>query len=109
MKKFILFVMLLAIAVLTPACGRQENAAGGNDAQTATFAPPEPQPGELGTDAMTQTVELSDGRSENEGGVITTPDPSVRVGGSPVPPVPTATSTTTTTTGTANPPPPRKQ
>ena len=35
---------------------------------------------------MTQTVELSDGRSENEGGAIVTPDPPVRVSGSPVPP-----------------------
>lgn len=107
MKKSIVFVMLMGVVVLSSACGRQEEAVTGTQV-TGTFAPPEPQPGELGTDAMTQTVELSDGRSENEGGVITSPDPSVRVSGSPVPPAPTETSTTTTT-DKKTPPPPRKQ
>ncbi|HUP47009.1 MAG TPA: hypothetical protein VM779_15995 [Thermoanaerobaculia bacterium] len=101
MKKVILLLTCLAIAVLTPACSRDEGGMTGADAGTATFARPEPQPGELGTDAMTQTIELSDGRSENEGGVIVTPDPGVRVAGSPVPP----TQTTTTTTSTQKAPP----
>ena len=103
MKK-ILFVMSIAMLLLLAAgCGRDETVATGTEA-TGTFKPPEPKPGELGTDAMTQTVELDDGRSENEGGNITTPDPDVRTSGSPVPP----TETTATTATTTNPPPPRK-
>lgn len=90
------------LLVLAAGCGREESNAPGTET-TGTFKPPEPKPGELGTDAMTQTVELDDGRSENEGGHITTPDPGVRAGGSPVPPAGTSTSTTTTT----NSPPPR--
>jgi hypothetical protein len=108
--KKILFVMSIATLLVVAGCGRDESVATGTEA-TGTFKPPEPKPGELGTDAMTQTVELDDGRSENEGGHITTPDPDVRTSGSPVPPTETtatATTTTTTTTTTTNPPPPRK-
>jgi hypothetical protein len=102
--KKILFLMSIALLlVLAAGCGREESAATGTEA-TGTFKPPEPKPGELGTDAMTQTVELDDGRSENEGGHITTPDPDVRTSGSPVPP----TATTTTTTTSTAPPSPRK-
>jgi hypothetical protein len=102
--KKILFVMSIAMLLLLAAgCGRDETVATGTET-TGTFKPPEPKPGELGTDAMTQTVELDDGRSENEGGNITTPDPDVRTSGSPVPP----TETTATTATTTNPPPPRK-
>lgn len=103
-KKIVFLMSIALLLVLAAGCGREQSAATGTET-TGTFKPPEPKPGELGTDAMTQTVELDDGRSENEGGHITTPDPDVRASGSPVPP-PTATTTTTTTT--SNPPPPRK-
>ena len=101
MKKILFLMSIALLLVLATGCGREESAATGTET-TGTFKPPEPKPGELGTDAMTQTVELDDGRSESEGGHITTPDPDVRTSGSPVPP--TATTTTTTT----NPPSPRK-
>ena len=105
MKRIVYLMSIALLLVLAGGCGREESAATGTET-TGTFKPPEPKPGELGTDAMTQTVELDDGRSENEGGHITTPDPDVRTGGSPVPP--TATTTTTTTTTTTNQPSPRK-
>lgn len=101
MKKTVFLISIALLLVLAAGCGREESAVSGTET-TGTFKPPEPKPGELGTDAMTQTVELDDGRSENEGGHITTPDPGVRASGSPVPS--TATSTTATTT-TTNPPP----
>ena len=104
-KRSILLLTLLALAVvLASGCSREETVTTGTEA-TATFAPPEPQPGELGTDALTQTVELEDGRSENEGGHITTPEPGVRVSGSPVPPTQTTTTSTTGTTTTTTTPP----
>ena len=59
----------LAIAVslvlALGACKEREQAL---DESTATIAPADPQPAPTGTDAMTQTVELGDGRSVSEGG-----------------------------------------
>ncbi|HUP49652.1 MAG TPA: hypothetical protein VNA04_12775 [Thermoanaerobaculia bacterium] len=97
MKRSIVSLILVAVVALA-ACARDEGATAGGE-ETATIGRPEPQPGELGTDALSQTVELEDGRSEAEGGVVTNPDPKVRVG-SPIPPD-TATQT--------NPPPPPRQ
>ena len=76
----ILFV--LAVVVLPLAC-KERNEAGGDSAETQTIPSAAAQPAETGTDAMTQTVELQDGRSEAEGGVLSSP-----------------TSTATATTGT---------
>ena len=101
-KRSNVLMMLVAVAVLMGGCAREE-AATGSQQETATIARPEPMPGELGTDAMTQTVELVDGRSENEGGILTE-------GGGPDDV--TATSTTQTTTAatatTTNVTPPRQ-
>lgn len=103
-KRLNVLMMLVAIAgLLVGGCARDESAAR-SDQETATIARPEPMPGELGTDAMTQTVELEDGRSENEGGILTE-------GGGPddVPATATTQATTTTTTTTTNVTPPRQQ
>ena len=56
---------------------------------TETIAPAAPQTAPTGTEAMTQTVDIEDSRSEAEGGVITSP-----------PPAKTTTSTTKTKTTT---------
>lgn len=58
----IVATLLLALA----ACRGSERAS--QDETTATIAPAQPQPGETGTDAMTQTIELGDGRPVSEGG-----------------------------------------
>lgn len=63
MRSLVIAVSLLL--VLSACKGRAEKA---HDESTATIAPASPQPGETGTDAMTQTVELGDGRSVSEGG-----------------------------------------
>lgn len=103
LKKTIFLMSIALLLVLAAGCGREESSVSGTET-TGTFQPPEPKPGELGTDAMTQTVELDDGRSENEGGHITTPDPGVRASGSPVTPTETTTTTTTTATTTTRKP-----
>lgn len=96
--------MLVAIAALmVGGCARDESAVR-SDHETATIARPEPMPGEMGTDAMTQTVELEDGRSENEGGILTE-----GVGPDDVTATTTAQATTTTSTTTTNVTPPRQQ
>ena len=59
----------LAIAVsLLLALGACKGREKAHDESTATIAPAQPQPAETGTDAMTQTIELGDGRSVSEGG-----------------------------------------
>jgi hypothetical protein len=59
-------VIAVSLLLVLGACKRHEQKA--HDESTATIAPASPQPGETGTDAMTQTVELGDGRSVSEGG-----------------------------------------
>ncbi|HEX6158528.1 MAG TPA: hypothetical protein VF111_00075 [Thermoanaerobaculia bacterium] len=99
-------VVLLALT----ACGNREQKAG--SAATETIAPAPAQPEETGTDAMTQTVDIESGRSEAEGGGLTSPNPPVVVPGARPSSTDTAatstaaTTTTTTTTTTAAPPPP---
>lgn len=59
-------VIAVSLLLVLSACKAREQKA--HDESTATIAPASPQPGETGTDAMTQTVELGDGRSVSEGG-----------------------------------------
>ena len=89
--------MLITLAALAAfGCSRraEQGAAGGDQTISAPQAPADT----TGTEAMTQTVELQDGRSEAEGGVLTNPNPPVKTG---APPTSTVTTGTTTTTGTA--------
>ena len=63
---------LLSAMILTTACERRTSGTT-NSAQptTQTIAPAAAQPAPTGTDAMTQTVEVEDSRSEADGGVVT--------------------------------------
>jgi hypothetical protein len=61
-------VVAVALLAAVSACKGKETA---REETTATIAPAKPQPAETGTDAMTQTVELGDGRPVSEGGVST--------------------------------------
>ncbi|HUR80675.1 MAG TPA: hypothetical protein VM733_07905 [Thermoanaerobaculia bacterium] len=90
-------VVVLSLLIAVGACRPKEKAAA-NGEKIDTIAPAKPQPEATGTDAMTQTVELDDGRSVSEGGALaegsttdTSPD--------------TAPAATTATTPTAAPPP----
>ncbi len=58
--------------LLATACERRTGGATNSPGPTTqTIAPAAAQPAPTGTDAMTQTVEVEDSRSEAEGGVIT--------------------------------------
>jgi hypothetical protein len=57
-------VVAVSLLLAIGACKGREQA---HDQSTATIAPAQPQPEPTGTDAMTQTVELGDGRSVSEG------------------------------------------
>src|SRR6267378_2425597 len=66
-----LLPMLLCLLLPIAACtGRDQGKEG--PATTQTIAPVAPQPSPTGTDAMTQTVDVEDGRSEEEGGALVT-------------------------------------
>lgn len=81
--------VLLLLAL--PSCRRNEQATG--DQAHETIAPATPQPAPTGTDAMTQTVDIEQGRSEAEGGGLTSPQTTeTNLSGA---------TTTTTTTATA--------
>lgn len=95
---------ILSILITAAALGCARERDVHQTIQTETIAPAPAQPGEGGTEeAMTQTVDIEDSRSENEGGVITSPNPPVRTGTYGTPPPPTAT------TGTVPPPQRRKR
>lgn len=93
-------VIAVTLVLALGACKGKESAA--QDESTATIAPAQPQPVETGTDAMTQTIELGDGRSVSEGGsseegtaatATTTVDPAAM----PMTENPTTTTASTTT------------
>ena len=91
----LLVVLLIGLAAL--AC-RREKATGQSGETTQTIAPAQPQPDATGTGDLTQTVDIEDGRSEAEGGVLTSSNPSATTDT-------TATTATTVTTTTTAPPP----
>ncbi|HEX9983123.1 MAG TPA: hypothetical protein VGF69_07660 [Thermoanaerobaculia bacterium] len=95
----VLMVVVLMLAL--SACPKRETPGGSTSTANETIAPAASQPADNGTDAMTQTVELQDGRPEAEGGALTTPNPDVRTGSPAVPPA-TGTTATTATTGTTS-------
>ena len=63
-------VVLALIAVVLGGCKGRESASGG---ATETIAPAQPKPASTDSDAMTQTVDVEDGRSEDEGGALNNP------------------------------------
>ena len=94
MRSLVLAVSLLA---MFGACKGKEQA---HDESTATIAPAQPQPGETGTDAMTQTVELGDGRPVTEGASseeTTTAPATDTAATAPMTENPTTTTVSTTT------------
>jgi hypothetical protein len=89
--------MILFAAIALTGCPRREQKQEAAPA-TQTIAPAAARPDTAGTDAMTQTVEVDDSRSEEDGGVITNPNSTAKTGA--------ASSTTTGTT--SKPPQPKK-
>lgn len=68
-----LTALLLLTSLLCACPGRRGTASDPAGAQTQTIAPAVAQPAPTGTDQMTQTVDVEDGRSEDDGGAITNP------------------------------------
>ena len=71
-------LILSLIAILFVACHRRETPAPSatQAPTTQTIAPADARPAPTGTDAMTQTVEVEDSLSEEDGGVTTAPPPA---------------------------------
>jgi hypothetical protein len=68
------FLILLMLALSAFDCrGRKSSSATGTAQTTQTIAPAAAQPAVNGGDAVTQTVDVEDGRSEDDGGVLTNP------------------------------------
>lgn len=80
MKKNVLFLLSLCVVLLAlAACPRRQDAPKSGTV-TQTIAPAAAKPDTTGTDALTQTVDIEDGRSEEDGGVITTPQSTAKTG-----------------------------
>jgi hypothetical protein len=62
---------LLVLVALSLACHRENKTPVGGVSKTETIAPAQAPSAPTGTEAMTQTVDIEDSRSEAEGGVLT--------------------------------------
>lgn len=70
-------LILSTIVILFAACHRRESHTSGTSQTptTQTIAPADARPAPTGTDAMTQTVEVEDSRSEEDGGATAATTP----------------------------------
>ncbi len=68
-----LTALLLFTSLLCACPGRRGSASDPAAAQTQTIPPAVAQPTPTGTESMTQTVDVEDSRSEDDGGAITNP------------------------------------
>ncbi|HEX9460703.1 MAG TPA: hypothetical protein VGA84_16260 [Thermoanaerobaculia bacterium] len=66
-------LILMSLALLAPGCRGKLSSATTTAPATQTIAPAAGQPSTNGSDAVTQTVDVEDGRSEDDGGVLTNP------------------------------------
>lgn len=90
-------VVFIMVLVALAGCKARENSESGG--ATETIAPAKPQPAATGSDAMTQTVDVEDSRSEAEGAALNKPgmatDTTATTTAAPTTTTP-PTSTTTT-------------
>ena len=91
-------LMLIATCFLATACSRSKDAQVPATAVTQTVAPAAAPSAPNGTDAMTQTVDVEDSRSEAEGGTLDNTQTST-----------TSTATTTTKASPKTAPKPTKR
>jgi hypothetical protein len=83
-KKATLFLLVMLPAVFAAGCrGGKSTAATATTPATETIAPVAGQPAANGGDAVTQTVDVEDGRSEDDGGVLTNPQTKTATTGKP--------------------------
>jgi hypothetical protein len=67
-KQLMVWIAVLILALA--GCKGREKA---TDGATETIAPAQPKPAATDSDAMTQTVDVEDGRSEADGGALNNP------------------------------------
>jgi len=79
-------LILMSLALLAPGCRGKGPSATTTAPTTQTIAPADGQPSTNGGDAVTQTVDVEDGRSEDDGGVLTNPQKAKAPGKAPVKP-----------------------
>ncbi|MEA2338662.1 MAG: hypothetical protein QOE82_2669 [Thermoanaerobaculia bacterium] len=67
-------VLVMTFMLFAAGCrGRNASSTTSTAPTTQTIAPAAGQPAANGGDAVTQTVDVEDGRSEDDGGVLTNP------------------------------------
>ena len=76
-------LILMSLALLAPGCRGKGPSATTTAPTTQTIAPADGQPSTNGGDAVTQTVDVEDGRSEDDGGVLTNPQKAKAPGKAP--------------------------
>lgn len=79
--KRIAFVSFLLPLALMAASGCRHKKQPNTPSATQTIAPAVAQPDPTGTDASTQTVDIDDSRSEDEGGILTDSSATTSTGG----------------------------
>jgi hypothetical protein len=99
-RSTLLIVVIYAVIALALGACRRE-AVSGEAASTQTIAPATPQPADMDTGALTQTVDVEAGRSEVEGRTANGQDITAMASDT----VTTSTAATTTTATTTAPPP----
>jgi hypothetical protein len=72
-RKATVSILALTCLLFTAGACRGRGGSARGAAGTDTIAAPPPQPAPTGTDAMTQTVDIEDSRSVDDGGVLTNP------------------------------------
>ena len=80
----LLIALLLALCV-SGCRGRSGSSTTATAPTTQTIAPADGKPAVNGGDAVTQTVDVEDGRSEDDGGVLTNPQPAKKPGAAKAP------------------------
>ena len=83
-----LLILLMLAASAFDCRGRKSSSATGTAQTTQTIAPAAAQPAVNGGDAVTQTVDVEDGRSEEDGGVLTSPQTAKTPGTTTAKPAP---------------------
>jgi hypothetical protein len=79
------FLILMMVAPFSIGCRGRKSSTTGTAATTQTIAPAAGQPAANGGDAVTQTVDVEDGRSEDDGGVLTNPQTAKTQSAAPKP------------------------
>ncbi len=82
----LLLLIVMTFTLFAAACGwRKSSTATTTAPTTQTIAPAAGQPAVNGGDAVTQTVDVEDGRSEDDGGVLTNPQAAKAPGAAKAP------------------------